>query len=368
MDFFKEYGSFIDKKKIPDTNEYNIASLLSGEHVISPYEYAYLLSEQVEPSLEYMARSAHVLTVQYFGKVVQLYTPLYLSNFCINKCIYCNFNSSRDIVRTKLNSDEIEKEARLISEQGFKHILILTGEDRVNSSLDYIKNAVQVLKKYFSSISIEIYPLEEDEYKELVDLGVDGLTVYQEVYDRDIYDKIHPAGPKKDYFFRLNTPERAARAGIRTISIGSLLGLNDFRYEFFITGIHAKYLQDKYPSCEISVSVPRLRPYGGMNYPAVTVTDKNLVQMISAFRNFLPRVGIVLSTRESNDLRNNLLPLGITKMSAGSNTEVGGRTKETDSGVNDGQFDISDTRDLLEIKSMLVEKGYQPVHQDWITV
>jgi len=369
MSFYEDYGSFIEDKNLPNPNPgINADAILHADKVISPLEYAYFLSPTMEADLEGTARRAHALTVQYFGKIIQLYTPLYISNYCVNKCVYCNFSATKDVPRIKLELEEIEEEARIISKEGFRHILILTGEDRDKSPLSYIKASVLVLKKYFSSISIEIYPLEENEYKELIDEGVDGITIYQEVYNRDIYDKIHPDGPKKDYMFRLNAPERAARAGIRTINIGSLLGLNDFRYESFITGIHAKYLQDNYPACEVSVSIPRLRPYGGIHYPAVPVSDKSMVQIITALRIFLPRVGITLSTRESTDLRDNLLPLGITRMSAGSDTRVGGRMKGKDSGMNDGQFDISDTRDIESIKGILLEKGYQPVHQDWVTV
>jgi 2-iminoacetate synthase len=272
------------------------------------------------------------------------------------------------VARTKLSPYQIEKEAEIITREGFRHILILTGEDRVHSPLSYIKEAMKILKKYFRSISIEIYPLEQDEYKELIDQGLDGLTVYQEVYDKKIYEKVHPYGPKRDYFFRLNAPERAARAGVRTINVGALLGLNDHKYEAFLTGLHAGYLQDKYPSCEISVSVPRMRPYGGTNYKTEPMSDEDLVRVVTALRIFLQRVGITLSTRESFELRNNLFPLGVTRMSAGSDTRVGGRMSGSGALGDNAQFDICDTRDIEQIKSMLLVKGYQPVHQDWFPV
>ncbi|MFC1808340.1 2-iminoacetate synthase ThiH, partial [Candidatus Omnitrophota bacterium] len=345
MSFYREYGNLIDSyDSLRSGSNIDLGSILYKDSPILPDEYAYLLSDHCTNSLEDIAHKAHTLTVQNFGKVIQLYTPLYLSNYCINRCLYCNFNASKKIPRTKLSSYEIEQEAQMISEQGFRHILILTGEDRENSPLSYIKDATQILKKYFNSISIEIYPLEEDEYRQLIDDGIDGLTLYQEAYNKGIYDSVHQYGPKRDYIFRLNAPERAAKAGMRTINIGPLLGLNDFRYESFAAGLHAKYLQDKYTSSEISVSFPRLRPYGGVEYPAATVTDKNLVQIVTALRIFLPRVGITLSTREDSVLRDNLIPLGITRMSAGSSTRVGGRIKEEDAFINEGQFDISDTR------------------------
>jgi len=367
MGFIDAYGTFIEKRTLPgEDKSLGIDAILSSDKGVLPEEYAYLLSPAADDRLEDMARRANALTVQYFGKVIQLYTPLYLSNYCINGCIYCNFNATRDMPRIKLGPEEIEREARIVSTEGLKHILILTGEDRQASPLSYIKDAVKILKKYFSSISIEIYPLEKDEYKELIDAGVDGVTVYQEAYDREVYDGIHPSGPKKDYLFRLDAPERAAAAGMRTVNIGALLGLNDPLYESFITGLHAKYLQDKYPSCDISVSVPRLRPYGGMSYPAVPVTDEDLVRAITALRIFLPRVGITLSTREGARLRDDLLPLGVTRMSAGSTTCVGGRINKNGDAGADGQFDISDRRDIGSMKAMLSAKGYQPVHQDWI--
>ena len=365
MSFYKEYGNFIDNVIEDSVSDFYSDRLLSQDSPITPRGYRDLLFCSGKDKLEKMAEKAHFLTMQNFGKVIQLYTPLYLSNYCINGCVYCNFCSDKKIPRLKMEQKDIEREAQLISEEGFRHILILTGEDRIKTPMSYIKGAIKVLKKYFRSISIEIYPLEEAEYKELVEEGLDGVTVYQETYNRDVYSKVHPVGPKKDYIFRLNAPERAAKAGVRTINIGALLGLNDFRYDSYISGLHAKYLQDKYPSSEVSVSIPRLRPYGGINYPAEIVTDRNLVQVITALRIFLPRIGITLSTRESRELRDNLLPLGITRMSAGSDTRVGGRINEEINDMNNGQFDISDTRDMVSIKTMLVEKGYQPVHQDW---
>jgi len=219
------------------------------------------------------------------------------------------------------------------------------------------------LKKYFNSISIEIYPLNQNEYEKVISEGVDGLTVYQEVYDRDIYDKIHLAGPKKDYLYRLNAPERACKAGIRSVNIGALLGLNDWRIEIFKTAIHGMYLQNKYLETEVSVSLPRLRPHYGYYKASCNVTDKNIVQIITALRLFMPRVGITMSTRESGNFRDNLIGLGITKMSAGSTTKVGGHTENQDSV---GQFEICDDRTVEEVKEAIYNKGYQPVFKDWL--
>lgn len=325
-----------------------------------------LLSSDSENHIERMAKEAQALSLQNFGKAITLYTPLYLSNHCENECVYCGFNSRNKIPRKRLEANELKKEAEFISKTGLQHVLILSGESRKLTPPSYIKQCIEILKPLFSSISIEIYPLTENEYKELIGQGVDGLTIYQEVYDQDTYKKLHPRGPKQDYQFRLDAPERAACAGMRTINIGSLLGLATWRKEAFFLLLHARYLQDKYPEAEISISLPRLQPHFN-NFPApYEVTDKNIVQLITAARIFMPRLGITLSTRENSNLRNHLIPLGITKMSAGSTTAVGGHTLEQDYIKNSLQFEISDKRDVSQIKAMLIEKGYQPVLKDWV--
>lgn len=324
-----------------------------------------LLSPGAGGHLEGMAKMAHRITVQYFGKAIQLYTPMYLSNYCENECVYCGFNRKNPVHRKKLTLDEVEKEARFIASWGMRHILILTGESRRMTPLPYIKSSIDILKKYFSSISIEIYPLTEDEYGELIEVGLDGLTIYQEVYERGAYDRVHLSGPKQDYMFRLNAPERALKKGMRTVSIGCLLGLREWREEAFFTGLHAQYLKEKFPEAEISVSLPRIRPSAGGFKPKESVGDASLVQIILALRIFLPRLGITLSTRECSELRDNLLPLGVTKISAGSTTKVGGHTLRSEE-ANPEQFEISDKRTLAEIKNMLSEKRYQPVLKDWM--
>jgi len=325
-----------------------------------------LLSLGAEESLEEMAQKARNLSLQNFGKAIILYTPLYLSNHCENECLYCGFNQKNKIPRKKLTIDELEREAKFIAKTGLQHILILTGESRKLTPLSYIKECIETLKKSFSSISIEIYPLTENEYRELIAEGVDGLTIYQEVYDQDSYKKMHPKGPKQDYQFRLDTPERAAAAGMRTINIGSLLGLAPWRKEAFFMLIHAEYLQNKYPETEISISLPRLKPQLNNFQAPYEVSDKNIVQIITSARIFMPRLGITLSTRENSQLRNNLVRLGITKLSAGSTTAVGGHTLEKAYIKNSLQFEISDKRDVSQIKAMLLEKGYQPVLKDWV--
>ncbi|MCK5451440.1 MAG: 2-iminoacetate synthase ThiH, partial [Candidatus Omnitrophica bacterium] len=302
------------------------------------WDFLTLLSPQATEHLEIMARKANRITLQYFGRTIQLYTPLYLSNYCVNSCSYCGFNVENSVSRKKLTLDEVKKEAEFISSTGLKHVLILTGESQKKSPVSYIKDCVGVLKNYFSSISIETYALTECEYKELIDFGVDGITIYQEVYDRGIYDKVHLAGPKKDYEFRLGAPERALKEGIRTANIGTLLGLNAWPKEVFFAGLHARYLQDKFADAEIGVSVPRMRPHMGKFKDVWEVKDKELVQIVMALRIFLPRIGIALSTREDAKFRDNLLPLGITRISAGSTTAVGGHTIGSE-GDKDDQFE-----------------------------
>ncbi len=324
-----------------------------------------LLSPAAEEHLEEMAQEAHDITLRHFGRTMQLYTPMYLSNYCDNSCVYCGFNSNNAIKRKKLSLEEVKKEAAAIASTGLKHILILTGESREMSPVSYIKECVKILRDYFSSISIEVYPLQEEEYRELIIEGVDGLTIYQETYDETLYSALHGCGPKRDFYFRLNAPERGARAGMRTINIGSLLGLSDWREDIFLTGLHAKYLQDKFPDVEIGISVPRIRQQvSGFKAPYV-VSDKNIVQIIVSLRIFLPRIGITISTREDAHFRENLIPIGATRMSAGSMTRVGGRivTQQEREGVE--QFEILDKRSVEEIKRMLEAKNYQPVLKDW---
>lgn len=327
---------------------------------------AALLSPAAASMLEEMALVARDKTLRYFGRTIQLYTPLYLSNYCENECVYCGFNARNDLERKRLTLSEVEDEANFIASTGLKHILVLTGESRNMSPFGYIKDCVKVLKKYFSSIAIEIYPLTEDEYREAAAGGVDGLTIYQEVYDEDIYYTMHPAGPKRDYKYRLDAPERGSRAGMRSVNIGVLLGLDDWRKEVFLMGLHAKYLLDRYPEIDIGISLPRMRPHSGDFNAPCRVNDKDIVQMILALRLFLPRLGISISTREDPAFRENLIGLGVTRMSAGSTTVVGGHTVGLRGKGHDGQFEILDRRSVDEIKAMLESRGYQSVLKDWM--
>ncbi len=354
MGFYEVYSRYKNFQGFPDDAETR--------------DFLGALSQEGCASMEEMAEKSRRLTLRHFGRVMQLYTPMYLSNYCENNCLYCGFSYDNDIERRRLGFEEVKKEAAFISGKGIKHILILTGESRTESPVSYIKSCVRILKDHFSSISIEVYPLTEEEYSELVSEGADGLTIYQEVYDEDIYGRMHPSGPKSDYRFRLDAPERGAAAGMRSVNIGTLLGLNDWRKEAFVLGLHAKYLQDKFPGVEIGVSLPRIRPQVRGFKAAYDVTDKDMVRIILALRTFLPRLGISISTRETAGLRERLIPLGVTRMSAGSTTRVGGHTIEVPDGGASSQFEISDERTVDEIRAMLDKKGYQAVFKDWMNI
>jgi len=366
MSFYEElkkYNNFNFKLFFDQVTDASIKKVISKNR-LTEEDYLTLLSPKAEKYLEDMAQKAHRLTIQHFGRVIFLYTPMYLANYCVNQCVYCGFKVHNNLERKKLTPAEVECEAKIIAGTGLKHILILTGESRLKSPVSYIKECVEILKKHFTSISIEIYPLEENEYAELVSAGVDGITIYQEVYNEEDYAELHPAGPKRNYRFRLEAPERACRAGMRTVNVGALLGLTQWRTEAFFTGLHADYLQKTFPDVEVSISPPRMRPQLGGFSPRVEVSDKNLVQYILAFRLFMPRGGITISTRERAELRNRLVRLGVTKMSAGSCTAVGGRSNPESA----CQFEISDERSVREIAEMLYAQGYQPIYKDWQTI
>lgn len=356
-----EYRDFDFNLWLENVSEDDVLKVLS-KNVLNEIDFLTLLSPEAEKKIELMAQKAHEITLRQFGRSIVLFTPMYVSNYCVNRCVYCGYNASNSILRKHLSFDEVRKEAEKISRTGLKHILLLTGESKQKADPEYIYRCCEILKEYFTSIAIEIYPMTVDEYKGAVNSGVDLLTVYQETYNEELYDKLHLKGPKKDYMFRLETPDRGIEAGIRAINIGSLLGLDDWRREAFLTGLHVNYLFNKYNDSEVSVSLPRIRPHEGEFTPDFDVTDKNLVQIMTAIRIFLPRCGITISTRENKDFRNNILPLGVTKMSAGVSTKVGGHTQEE---KDTGQFDISDERSVEQMAGDLSSFGYQPVYKDW---
>lgn len=346
-----------------NTNK-DIINILSKDNIDFSDFIALIKNESLE-YLESIAEKVQKITINNFGKTVLMYTPMYIANFCVNRCAYCGFNIDNKIRRTKLTLKEIENEAINISNKGFKHILLLTGEDPKRSSVEYIGEAVKVLRKYFSSIGIEIYPLHTEEYRYLKDLGVDSLTIYQETYDMKIYDRVHLSGPKKDYMFRVNAPERAIEGGINCVNIGALLGLRPFREEVCVMALHGLYLLEKYPWIDLSFSFPRIRPHAGEFNDVCPVYDEELVQAILALRLLFPKAGMTISTREEGSFRDNIIPLGITKMSADSSTEVGGHSK-VDEEKGEAQFEISDNRNEIEVMNAIRNKGYNPVFKDWV--
>ena len=326
-------------------------------------DFACLLSPLItDEQLEQLARRAQQITRQRFGRVMQLYAPLYLSNECHNGCRYCGFSADNHLHRKTLSLQEIEKEAEYLRRQGFRHMLLLTGEAPEVAGIDYLEAAVSSIKKFCGSVSIEVFPMETDGYRRMVAAGVDGLTLYQETYDPLLYRELHPYGPKSDFFYRLQAPERAGLAGLRKIGIGSLLGLGDSLTDVFHSGLHALYLARNFWKTQVTISFPRLRPAEGGFQPNSIVTDRQLTQFICALRLLIPDAGLVLSTRESAELRNNLIPLGITQISAGSCTAPGGYGH----GNRDGeQFAINDHRTPMEIEAHLKAMGYEAIWKDW---
>ncbi|RAP36111.1 2-iminoacetate synthase ThiH [Candidatus Marinamargulisbacteria bacterium SCGC AAA071-K20] len=323
-----------------------------------------LLSIAAESELEPLAQKANKLTVQRFGKTMQLFVPMYLSNECYNTCTYCGFSYENKYPRKTLTDEEILKEGLILKEKGFQHLLILTGESPKVVGTDYIVNAIKILKPLFSSISIEVQPLSEHDYKRVIEAGADGLTIYQETYHRESYKKYHTFGKKKLFDQRLEAAERGARAGFYRINIGALLGLHDWRYEAIALANHLHYLTKHHWQCKFAVSFPRITDVIGGFKPSHIISDKALVQLIIAFRLIFPDIIITLSTREPQELRDQLIPMGITQMSAESDTAPGGYS---DSGAEE-QFDVSDHRSLKEIQDTLLKKGYEPVMKDWESV
>ena len=322
-----------------------------------------LLAPSISDSqLENMAQQANRITRQRFGRIILLYAPLYLSNECFNGCKYCGFSADNHFPRKTLTLDEIEREAKILRQQGFRHMLLLTGEAPKIAGISYLEKAVEIIKEYCGSVSIEVFPMDTDGYRRMVTAGVDGLTLYQETYDRELYKQLHPYGPKSDYDYRLDAPERAGQAGLRRIGIGSLLGLGNSLSDVFYSGLHALYLARKFWRTQVTLSFPRICPADGGFQPNSIVDDRQLTQFICALRLLLPDAGLVLSTREDAELRNNLLPLGITQMSAGSCTAPGGYGEDDHDAE---QFSISDERSPAEVEVFLKSHGYEAVWKDW---
>ncbi|MNS24657.1 2-iminoacetate synthase [compost metagenome] len=325
-------------------------------------DFMALISPAAQPFLEQMATLSHRLTQKRFGKTIQMYIPLYLSNECQNICTYCGFSYHNKIKRRTLSDGEIMLEAAAIKAMGFDHVLLVTGEANQTVGVDYLKNAVKLLKPLFSHISIEVQPLEQEEYRLLIDEGIDAVLVYQETYHKDDYKLHHPKGKKSNFDYRIETPDRLGAAGILKIGLGVLIGLEDWRVDSFFTALHLSYLEKTYWKTKYSISFPRLRPAEGILEPKVIMNDKELVQLICAYRLFNEEVELSLSTRESEKFRNSAIKLGITAISAASKTNPGGYVVAPQSLE---QFEISDEREANEMAAIIQKAGYEAVWKDW---
>lgn len=356
---------------------------------LSLHDFAALLSPAASEVLEQLGRRAHHLTQQRFGKVIRLFAPLYLSNECINNCKYCGFSRDNPILRVTLTPQEVRTEARALVAQGFRNILLVSGEHPRFVSNGYLVDCIGAVREAAPSISLEIGPMETSEYEPLVRAGAEGLVVYQETYEPGVYRQMHTSGPKRDFAWRLATPERAYAAGFRRLGIGALYGLADWRREAICLAAHAEHLLKCCWKAWLTISLPRLRPCAGEFQPLTHLSDRQMAQLICAFRLMFPDVGLVLSTRESPRLRDGLVPLGITLMSAGSHTEPGGYTgagrgnlhhtkagRIVELGASEwadtgqparatGQFEIADERSPGEVADTLRRLGYEPVWKDW---
>ena len=342
-----------------------------AKDVLEPEDLLALLSPAASKLMEDMARRAQELTLRNFGRTVQLFTPLYLANFCTNRCVYCGFNTGNKIDRRQMDLDEVRREGRAIAATGLRQLLVLTGDAPAKSSVDYIVSCLEVLREFFPSLSMEVYAMTTEEYARCVAAGADSVTMFQETYNETLYPKLHPAGPKSDYRFRLDAPERVLEAGMRGVGISALYGLDDWRRDAFFTAMHARWLQERFPAAEVGFSLPRMRPHEGDWQPEHPPSDRDFVQILLAQRLFQPRSGITVSTREAPGFREHLLPLGVTRMSAGVSTRVGGHTGGGDCDAPEEkkatpQFEVSDERSVDEIVAMLRSRGYQPVFADWL--
>ncbi len=361
---------------------------------LSLADFANLISPAAAELLETMGRRSHAMTQQRFGKVIRLFAPLYLSNECINNCAYCGFSRDNPILRVTLSLDEVRREAQALKDQGFRNLLLVAGEHPRFVSNHYLKDCIAALHADWPGLSLEVGPMETEDYRPLVAAGADGLVVYQETYDRKVYAEMHTAGPKRNFDWRLETPERAYAAGFRRLGISPLYGLADWRYEAICAAAHADYLLRNCWKAALTISTVRIRPSAGEFQPLTHITDRELAQLVCALRLMFPDVGIVLSTRESPRVRDGLVRLGVTLMSAGSHTEPGGytgagreklhqtvrgRIVELASGASEwapqpnratnatGQFNIADERSAREVADSIRKLGYEPVWKDWDT-
>lgn len=374
LDGMENIGSEIQDKVISAMNAYDpdiftaedVKAALDAD-ICTPENYMALLSPAAEPFLEEIAQKAMRERMKHFGNSVYMFTPLYIANYCENRCVYCGFNCENKIKRAKLNFEEIEMEMKAIAATGLQEVLILTGESRKYSDVEYIGEACKIASRYFRVVGLEIYPVNTDEYEYLHKCGADFVTVFQETYNSDKYEKLHLGGHKRVFPYRINAQERAVRGGMRGVGFAALLGLDNFRKDAFAAGLHAHLIQQKYPHAEIAMSCPRLRPTkSDSTINPKDVHERQLLQIICAYRIFLPYASITISTRECERFRNNIIKIAATKISAGVNVGIGEHSDSEDKG--DGQFEISDPRSVTEIYKAATDMGLQPVMHDYIYV
>ena len=349
------------EKEIYAYTSHDVKQVLDKEK-IDLKDFKALISPAAKPFIEDMAQRSHSLTKKRFGNTIQMYVPMYLSNECQNICTYCGFSMTNKIPRRTLKDNEILKEVAFLKAKGYDHILLVTGEANKTVGVSYIKHAIELIRKHFSNISIEVQPLDQNEYEQLIDAGLYAVLVYQETYHKATYKIHHPKGKKSNFDYRLDTPDRLGKAGIHKIGIGALFGLEDWRVDSFYTALHLKYLQKTYWKTKYSISFPRLRPHQGDVQPKVEMTDSDLVQLICAYRLLDEDVELSMSTRESETFRNNIIKLGITSISAESKTNPGGYAVAPETLE---QFEISDERNTDTIKKMIQNQGYEVVWKDW---
>jgi 2-iminoacetate synthase len=326
-------------------------------------DFKALISPAAAPFLEQMAQKSREKTLKRFGNTIQMYVPMYLSNECQNICTYCGFSQDNPITRTTLNDEEIDREVQAIKAMGYDHILLVTGEANKKVGVEYFKNALKRIRPHFSHISMEVQPMDQADYEALIPYGLNTVLVYQETYNKEEYKTHHPKGKKSNFNYRLETADRLGKAGVHKIGLGALFGLEDWRVESFFTARHLRYLEKKYWKTKYSISFPRLRPAEGCLQPKVDMSDRQLVQLICAYRLLDEELELSISTRENEAFRNNIVKLGITSMSAESKTNPGGYAVYKEDSLE--QFEISDERPTTEIIEMLKSQGIEPIMKDW---
>lgn len=356
-----QYDWDVIKEKIYNVDKADVQQSLQKRKKTMD-DFLVLLSPAAKEALEQMAQMAQQLTRRRFGKTIQMYAPLYLSNECHNTCTYCGFSMNNKIKRKTLNDSEIMQEAAVLKSMEVDHILLVSGEANNTVGIDYFLNAIKLLRPLFANISVEVQPLSLEDYKALHQAGVHAVMVYQETYHREVYRQYHPRGKKSNFLFRLETPDRIGQAGLHKIGLGVLLGLEDWRVDSFFNALHIDYLQKTYWQTKYSVSFPRLRPAQGIIEPNFIMEDRDLLQLICAYRIWNEDLEISISTREKPKFRNHIISLGATSMSAGSKTNPGGYAVEPQSLE---QFVISDERSMVEVRAAICQAGYEPVMKDW---